>query len=405
MGLVLGKAASDTIFLQKQFELDQQIGDLESQMKREITVINNEIDAAIRQSELQEKIIDSEAVVRNLTLDSLMLAREVEQARLELELAGAQIDTALTEVAALRAGKQRALDILATDPMNPFTNARFLRLRMELGQSLLRWRDLALAAAYKAGRALEFEINRDVPFIESKLYPARGSDEIDEFLFCLDSAFQDYQANFSDIGSQALTMELSLRDDIFGLTDPVRDYVTDEDVSPEVQFANLLASPGVVNENGAVELRFSMPLTGETLFPAAQCDARIESIEVQLVGENLGDNEAGVLIHRDGVSSLRRCDSANVSPEAAIVNYHLDPESIGIQATVGGWAEDDAGKSFGYAGWPVSGSQWSVEIPTADQDPRNADFDVRNVGDIILRITYRAGTVSPNGDGFSPTCG
>ncbi|RMG98320.1 MAG: hypothetical protein D6705_06210 [Deltaproteobacteria bacterium] len=405
IGIIFGKAGVEADFIKKQFDLDQQIGDLEGEMNREITIVNQEIDMAIRQSAINEQVIDSKATVRNLALDSLMLAREVEQARLELVLAGAQIDTALTEVSALVAGKQRALDILSTDPMNPFTNARFLRVRMELGQSLLRWRDMALAAAYRAGRALEFEINRDVPFIESKLFPARGSDEIDEFLFCLDNAFQDYQDNFSDIGSQALVMELSLRDDVFGLTETVHDYVADEDVPPSVQFANLLASPGVVNGAGNVELRFALPLTGETLFPAAQCDARVESIEVQLVGENLGDNEAGVLVHRDGVSSLRRCDSANLSPEASVVNYHLEPESIGIQATVNGWAEDDTGKSFGYAGWPVSGSQWSVEIPTADEDPRNADFDVRSVGDVVLRITYRAGTVSPNGDGFSPTCG
>ena len=405
VGLIFGKAGVEADFMKKQFDLDQEIGDLESDMQGDIAIVNNEIDKAIRQSAIDEQVINSKAVVRNLTLDSLMLAREVEQARIELELAAAQVDTAMTELASLVAGKQRALDILSTDPQNPFTNARFLRLRMELGKSLLKWRDLALSAGYRAGRALEFEINRDVPFIESKLYAARGADEIDEYLFCLDTAFQDYQDNFSDIGSQAVTMEISLRDDIFGLTDPVQDYVTDEAVSPGVQFANLLTAPGNVNTNGAAELRFALPLTGKTLFPDAQCDARIESIEVQFVGENLGDGEAGVLVHRDGVSSLRRCDSANLSDEQAIVQYHLDPESIGIQATTNTWAEDDTGKSFGYAGWPVSGSQWSIEVPTGEQDPRNADFDVRSIGDIVLRITVRAGTVSPNGDGFSPTCG
>ena len=101
-----------------------------------------------------------------------------------------------------------------------------------------------------------------------------------------------------------------------------------------MQFANFLVSPDNVNGQGAIELNFALPLLGDTLFPQAQCDARIDSIEVQLVGDNMGDGAAGVILLRDGTSDLRRCDSANLAPEDSLVTYNLDPEAIAIQATV-----------------------------------------------------------------------
>ncbi len=405
IALTFGKAGNDVAFMQKQYDLDNMIGDIQSAAQRDITIINSQIDQAIRQSSVNEKVINSKAIVKGLMLDTAQRANEVDQAILEANLASAQLATALTEVSTLVASRDRALAILATDPQNPFTNARFLRLRMEVGRSLLRWRELALKAAYRAGRALEFELNRDVTFIETDLYPARSPEEVDEYLFCLDSAFSQYQDNFSDIGSQALQLDISLRDAIFGLGDTLTDQVTGKEVQPSVQFANFLVSPDNVNGQGAIELNFALPLLGDTLFPQAQCDARIESIEVQLVGDNMGDGAAGVILLRDGTSDLRRCDSANLAPEDSLVTYNLDPEAIAIQATVNTWSEDDTGKSFGYAGWPVSGSQWILQIPTAEQDPSNADFDVRNIQDIRVRVNYRAGTVSPTGDGFTPTCG
>jgi len=405
IGTAFGRAAVECSEIKKQANFDSDIEDIQVAAAQDITLVNGEIDAAIRASAVQSKVDDIEVEVQKSVLRTLELAKEVDSATLEVELATVELKTAVNQVSALINGRERSLRVLSQDPDNPFTNARFLRARLETGRGLQRWQNLALRAAYRTGRALEYELNRDVPLIESSLFPARSDDEIDEFMFCMDSVFQTYEEEFSSIGSQLVETDISLRDDVYGFTLPVIDGPTGVEVSPAEQFASVLTDPNRVNRAGSTELNFALPLLGETLFASNQCDDRIESVEVVFVGEELGDQEIGVVFHREGLSNLRRCDAANLSPTQAINSYQLDAESVGIQATTNSFRDDEVGKSFGYAGYPISGDQLRLEIPTGDADPRNADFDIRDVRDIVLRISHRAGTVSSSGDGFNPVCG
>ncbi len=405
IGAEFGKAALDCDEAKRQAGFEDEITDLQNAADREIKIINQQVDLAVRASQINEEVINSKYLVKNMLMSSVRLAQEVKEAVLEAQLAAARLQTAITEVTSLLASRDRALSILETDPNNPFTNARFLRTRLELGRHLQRWRDLALRASYRAGRALEYELNRDVTFIETQLYPARGDGEVDGFLFCLDAAFQQYQEDFSDIGSQELVSVVSLRDEVFGFNNTLTDAVTGDPVTPAEQFRALVVHPDNINRSGSLELTFALPVAGSTIFAQTQCDDRIEAIEIRLVGENLGDDEFGALVYRTGTSTLKRCDSANLSIVQSLVDYQLDPEVVGIQGVTSEWAEDDSGKSFGYAGWPFSGDQWTLEVPNGNVDPRNADFDFRDIADIELRVTHRAGTVSNNGDGFVPICG
>ncbi len=405
IGTAFGRAAVECGEIKKQAGYDSEIEDIQNAAAQEITLVNGEIDAAIRASMVQSKIDDIEVEVQKSVLRTLELAREVRSATIEVELASVELKTAINQVSSLINGRERSLRVLSQDPDNPFTNARFLRARLETGRGLQRWQNLALRAAYRTGRALEYELNRDIPLIEANLFPARSDGEIDEFMFCMDSVFQTYEEDFSSIGSQLIETDISLRDDVYGFTVPVVAGPIGEEASPAEQFAAVLTEPNRVNQAGNIELNFALPLLGETLFASNQCDDRVESIEVMFVGDDLGDQEIGVVLHRVGLSNLRRCDAANLSPTQAINSYQLDPESVGIQATANSFRDDEVGKSFGYAGYPISGDQLRVEIPSGDQDPRNADFDIRDVRDIVLRISHRAGTVSASGDGFNPVCG
>ncbi len=404
IGAEFGKAALDCAEAKEQAGWDDEIGNLERSAKQDILIIDQSVDTAIRASEIHEEVVNSRYLVKTMLLSSISLAQDVEEAVLEAQLSAARLDTSITEVHSLVASRDRALAILDTDPDNPFTNARFLRTRLELGQHLQRWRDLALRASYKAGRALEYELNRDLPLLEAELYPARSEGEVDAFLMCLATISDQYQEDFSDIGSQRLVTEISLREQIFGFANTLTDAATGKAILPTEQFRSLILSPDSINRHGGLELSFALPIAGSTIFAQTQCDDRIEAIEIRIVGDTLGDDEFGARIYRFGTSSLKRCDSVNMSVSQSLMSYQLDPEVVGIQGVTGEWSEDDAGKNYGYAGWPVAGDQWILEIPNGAQDPRNADFDFRNIDDIQLRVTHRAGTVSL-GDGFSAVCG
>jgi hypothetical protein len=306
------------------------------------------------------------------------------------------------EVAALAQSKARTLGLMVEDsPDNALTRPHFLQARLEAAGRVLPARERTIRRVYLALRALEYELNQELPTLRDTLAAARSPEDIAGLMTCLGGIAEDYRLEHGH--GQPYVTEVSLRADIFGITDDIPD-VDGSPATPAEQFAALLQDPLHRQADGAVALPFALSAFEHALFSSWLCGDRIDQIEVKLVGDYLGDKEAEVLLTRQGLAGVRRCDGADLPQWSAYVPYDFEREQIVIQAGVNDWGT--GGPNSGYAAWPVHGEQWTLTIPPPEQAPANLDLDLRHVSDVVLRLHHRAGTIAPAGQGtFTPSCG
>ena len=382
--------------------LQNDLDELQRGEEAEIIAVNAEIDAAIRSSELEIHRAASVALVKNIRAEGLLLEIEAEEAELARGTAMNSLHGAFQEVAALIQAKARAVGLLVEDsPDNALTRPHFLAARIEAAGRVLPARERTIRRTYLALRALEYELNQELPALRDELAAARSPEDIAGLMNCLVGIAEDYRLEQGY--GQSYVTEVSLRADIFGMTADVPD-VDGSPATPAEQFAALLQDPLHRQADGGVALPFALSAFEHALFSSWLCSDRLDQIEVKLVGDYLGDKEAEVLLTRQGLAGVRRCDGADLPQWSAYVAYEFEREQISIQAGVNDWGT--GGPNAGYAAWPVHGEQWTLTIPPPDQAPANLDLDLRHVSDVVLRIRHRAGTIAPDGLGtFTPSCG
>lgn len=378
------------------------LSQINGEAETETLLKNREMDAKIRASSLEDQMIDHKATIETMALQNELLRLDIELASLGVKSTSTNLKNAWATVASLLVRKNRAQKRLTQDPKNPYLNPSFLVVRNETGRRLGADRETALRWTYRAGRALEFELNRDLPVIEARLYPARSPSEVEHFAVCMDNIHNEYKIAYGS--PQEHVTEISLRRDVFGLLEPIVDPETHEEVSPGAQFAAMLDEPDHILDDGSREISLALPLLGDTAqVSELLCDDRIRSIEVKLVGDFLGDEAGIVMLTRDGSSELRRCDAEDLAKPDQIETYSLDRRRVAIQAGVNDWGT--ANPNGGLAGWPLAGQEWIITVPPGEIAPENADIDLTQVHDIVLRVTHRAGTVATNGSvNFTASC-
>ncbi|HEY8379086.1 MAG TPA: hypothetical protein VIK91_21485, partial [Nannocystis sp.] len=382
--------------------LGSALEELQRNEEQAIMVISAEIDAKIRASELESKRAASVALIKNLRAEGLLLQIEVEEAQLARRTATAALWSAYQEVAALAQEKATAVGLMIEDsPDNARTRPHFLQAMLETASRVHAARELTTRRVYLALRALEYELNQELPTLRAALLTARSPQDFKALLACLDAIAEDYTLVHGH--GQPYVTEISLRADIFGITDDIAD-VDGTPASPAEQFQALLLDPLHRRPDGSVALPFAISAFEGALLSTWLCDDRLDKIEVKIVGDFLGDREALAGEDDFGLAGVRRCDGAELPPWQSYVTYSFDREQIVIQAGVNDWGA--AGPNAGYAAWPVHGEQWTLTIPPGDQSPANRDLDLRHVSDVVLRLHHRAGTIAPVGQGvFTPSCG
>ena len=393
------QAQCDTIL--GQAGLQTYLEDQARQEQVEIMAVNAEIDAAIRETDLKIAHAASIALIKNLRAEALLLALEIREAEIAREATLTALWSAYGEVAALTLEKARALGLLVDDdPNNALVRPHFLAARQHAASRVLRAREHLTRRLYLALRALEYDLGQPLPTLRDQLLTARAPEDFTALLSCLDSIAEDYRLTHGY--GQAYTTEVSLRADVFGIAADLPD-VDGTPATPAEQFQALLHDPAHRQLDGTIALPFTLSATpGHTLFSTWLCDDRLDQIEVKLIGDYLGDREAEVLLTRQGLATVRRCDAVNLAPSVAHAEYSFDREQVVLQAGVGEWGPPNAG----FAAWPVHGEQWTLTIPPASQSPANADLDADDIADVVLRLHHRASTLAPEGQGlFTPSCG
>jgi hypothetical protein len=382
--------------------LQNSLDDLQRGEDQEIMAINAEIDQAIRDSDVEAQRASSVALIKNVRAEGLLLQIETQEAQLARSTAMTAMWSAYQEVAALAQEKARVVGLMVEDsPDNALTRPHFLTARLAAAARVLPVRERTIRRVYLALRALEYELSQELPALRDQLTTARAPEDFAALMACLDDIAEDYRLEHGF--GQPYVTEVSLRGDIFGMTTDIPD-VDGSPATPAEQFAVLLQDPLHAQADGGVALPFALPAFEGRQFSALLCDDRIETIEVKLVGDYLGDKEAEVMLTRQGLAGVRRCDAADLPQWSTYVPYGFDREQVVIQAGVGDWGT--AGPNGGYAAWPVHGEQWTLTIPPPALAPANLDLDLAHISDVVLRLHHRAGTIAPAGQGtFTPSCG
>ncbi len=215
------------------------------------------------------------------------------------------------------------------------------------------------------------------------------------------------------------TVELSLRDDLLGLTSPTKNLQTGEDVTPVERFRNELTAARIpvdkriryksdstvgdlLNRSGIFAATFSFDM--DTFANLSNvCNAKVASVSIQLVGEGLGTARPTVTVLYDGTSQLRSCQPdikqivETIGPTqtsfAEITQFKAKGRSISPIASINEFgAEGNENKSLG--GLPLV-SQYTVLI-----DPRageNSRIAWNKLEDVKLKVNYGYQDLFPAG--------
>ncbi|RMG93802.1 MAG: hypothetical protein D6705_17700 [Deltaproteobacteria bacterium] len=380
-----------------QADVENDLDEINTQEAIELMSINAEIDAQIRQSQINEQGIEHEVRIREFlrTADALVL--ESNQASIRSQAAQGQLFDGFNRVLSLMQRRQKALQRLEQSPANPLTNPKFLQAQLEYGRNLLRWREQAARAAYLAGRALEYHINQDVAQIEMELVPARSATEMEDALQCFITMYQDYSLQAGT--PQQFVTDVSVRDDLLRMGYESTDEVLGQPITPAERFRAFLFSPDHFMPDGSLEFPIAITLTENSVFSSLACNDVIESLQIKVVGDFLGDNEIDFFLSHGGEGALRRCDAASLAPPEQIVRYSFGPRTSLLQAGANDFGLAQANAA--YAGWPVGGAEWKIRIPSGSVSPANEDLNLEAISDIVLRVTHRAASV---GALASPSC-
>lgn len=329
------------------------------------------------------EVINGMAVIKGLMIDMAQLRVEMRQD--VLAVLEARVDI-LNSVATARRLVSERTRALARIGKNSTRDASYRLLEERAAVRAIRSRAAAQKELYLAGRALEYELN--VPFrwaLGAAALNVFNAEEGSTLKNCLGAI---YDSGRTAVGqANAYSTDFSLRK-LLGVRATITDPITGQSIDEGEQFRRILLRNDNIDGNGGVGIEFSSNLgSGNGLWPTTMCDDRISNVEAQLVGNFIGDNQAEVDLHLDGGGVLRDCDSGD------IVSWSTSGNAV-IQAGV---------NSFGSApspneslhGLSVASAKWKLTIPGPDAAPANADLDVRQLEDVVLRVRHAARPVRP----------
>jgi hypothetical protein len=262
-------------------------------------------------------------------------------------------------------------------------------------------RERALLGVYLAARALEYELNVSLPSIMSDLVPARRAKQIQSFASCLQGRFTDFRRAFGT--PSVFTDEISLRRDVLGIRGPIRDAVTGETVSEADQFRRRLLVPSNLGPDGTVGLRFTTSLGASNgVLSSGVCNDQIRTIQVKLLGDGQGDDQARIKLRPAGSALERSCAAFRGGAGDVINQYDVEPRTVELEAGINTYpmAPPDA-QLFGRS---MAATEWYLAIPAGSAAPQNADLDLTRIEDVLLRVEHAAISLSDSPINFDPTC-
>lgn len=203
---------------------------------------------------------------------------------------------------------------------------------------------------------------------------------------------------------------LSLRK-ILGITGPITDPVTGKQISAAEQFRRYLLAPEHWQPDGTLKVSFST-LPGQNgsvpIFSPDIYNDRVKWVAAGLVGDNLGDPTARLILEQTGVNALEtgtgtyryyHLSSAGYREASAGASWVSPASQRGLLTAavnanlVTAVAQGDLVPSSEFQGRAVLATQWSIIFDPNDQ--KNTDVDLTSLDDIQLLFDHEGFTVQP----------
>ncbi|HEX9298213.1 MAG TPA: hypothetical protein VF881_20375, partial [Polyangiaceae bacterium] len=261
----------------------------------------------------QIELINGMANIQKETVDLAQLGVDIQQDALGYAGALLQVQNKLDQVKRLLEERGRLLAQVSSDPAN---DPSFRILRDQDSLRMLTTRANAQRQLYLAGRALEYELNLPLSTIGGAIFRATRHDSLNDLATCFQSIFDSSRIAFGRPNDY--TNAISVRK-MLGIAGPRKDEVTGETLSEGMQFRELLLRNENLDGSGGVGVSFSTNLApGNSLWASDVCADRIATVQAQIVGDFLGDNEARVQVVLAGDAVMRACDSDTSRPGRSI---------------------------------------------------------------------------------------
>jgi hypothetical protein len=351
-------------------------------------------------NDARAEYVNGMAVIKEMLVQQDELSLEAGLASLAAATAALRVATLTQEVETVRAQADLRAQHIA-DPSRLINDPMFRVIRDRAVEKAIASHRRARRGMYLAARAFEFEINTSFPSIDTHLVPAVRATELRDFSTCMQSEFTEFRGVFGV--PQTFTDEISLREDVFGIAGTITDDVTGQVISEAEQFRRRLLAPSNLGSDGTVGLIFATSLNPDNgVLSSGVCNDQIQGLQVKIIGDGQGDDQARVRIELAGSALMRSCESFRGGNDELITEYQLLPKLVEVQAGVNGYPSSAADTQlFGRA---LAASEWSLAIPPGSDTPQNADLDLAGIDDIVLRVEHSAISLSDAPLSFVPSC-
>lgn len=323
--------------------------------------------------------IDSDIVVRGKLRQLLEMQLEAQQLELSFRLAQSELHRMVLEARRIQEqraeAEQLAFDVEAArnDP-----NVRIFRNTAMINADVAFER--AVRHAYRATRVYEYYTSQTYPE-RDRLFRirlvGRGDDNLEDYMSSLHEAFLFWEEDYRAPGRRVRRM--SLRDDIFAI--PYQDERGRELSQAErnALMRERLTDPMLLDANGHLSVPFST-----TRDQVSRCtrNHKIDWVEAQLIGSDLGDDQAELRLWMDGTSVV---DSLGEG-----IQYYRFDEALAVLDPYFGRNQifDPAVyRRYDFRDRPFINTSWSLVLDQRDE-PENQDIDLGQLTDIVLYLYY-----------------
>jgi len=354
-------------------ELDLQKDQLQTAQTMQIQQAQAQVEYIQGMANIQKEMID----LGQATVDGTQQIIAVVEAKLAAR-------NLFDQVQQIWQDRQRQIDVIDHDPTR---DPSYRLLRDSYALNVLGARAAAQTELDLAGRALEYELNVSMANLDGAVLNAQNSTSIGQLQSCLRSIFDSSRVAYGS--PQDYVTTVSVRQ-MLSIQGPRKDEVTGQTLSEGDQFRELLLKNQNLDGRGGVGLTFSTNLqAGNGLWASDVCNDRIASVQAQLVGDFLGDNQAQINLAMGGGGVMRACDSEQ------LVSWSLGSDSAGdptafavVQAGVNTFGDAPANTSL--FGQPVARANWVLVVPGGQDAPTNADVDITHIDDVVLKFDHKA---------------
>jgi len=344
----------------------------------------------------EREYIDGMAAIQKEMVDLAQMSVDLHQDLINKLQAVLRVQNLLDQARILLEERGRVLVAASQDPAN---TASFRLLRDRNALQTLDARAEAQRQLYMAARALEYEVNMSIG-VDGAVMNAHDGTSLDRLQACLLGIYGQSRVAYGT--PQDYVTTVSVRK-MLGITGPRTDSVTGQTLSEAEQFRQLLLKNENLDGRGGVGVNFSTDLQpGNQLWSADVCADRLASVQAQLVGDFLGDNQAQVNLLLSGGSVLRSCDSDTLQTWSLGGASGHDQAFAVIQAGVNSFGDAPANTSL--FGQSVARASWRLVIPGAMDAPSNLDVDLTHVDDIVLKFTHKAAAKRSTPLAFNLSC-